>query len=294
MLVALEQQDNLKKYLNEVYKVPVLTEDEEKKYALLKEQGDLNAAKILISSHLRLVVKIAFTYKRYGLPMMDVISEGNIGLMRAVKEFTLSKGCKLATYAMWWIRATIQDFILKSWSLVKIGTTVAQKKLFFNLAKIKNKIFSYDQKELTNDNIKYIAEQLNVPEYEVISMDKRLSKQDISLNKASSHIDDENKEIIELLPSKYGTPEAILIARDNSSKKQLLIENALKTLNDREKEILYSRRLIESPLTLKELSEKYSVSGERIRQIEESALKKIRDFVIKNNNTKYNIKLLNK
>lgn len=294
MLVALEQQDNLKKYLNEVYKVPVLTEDEEKKYALLKEQGDLNAAKILISSHLRLVVKIAFTYKRYGLPMMDVISEGNIGLMRAVKEFTVSKGCKLATYAMWWIRATIQDFILKSWSLVKIGTTVAQKKLFFNLAKIKNKIFSYDQKELTNDNIKYIAEQLNVPEYEVISMDKRLSKQDISLNRASSRIDDENKEIIELLPSKYGTPETILIARDNGSKKQLLVENALKTLNDREKEILYSRRLIESPLTLKELSEKYSVSGERIRQIEESALKKIKDFIIKNNNTKYNIKLLNK
>ena len=189
--------------------------------------------------------------------MMDVISEGNIGLMRAVKEFTLSKGCKLATYAMWWIRATIQDFILKSWSLVKIGTTVAQKKLFFNLSKIKNKIFSYDQKELTNDNIKYISQQLNVPEYEVISMDKRLSKQDISLNRASNRIDDDNKEIIELLPSKYGTPESILMARDSGNKKQLLIQNAIKMLNDREKDILYNRRLIENPLTLKELSEKY-------------------------------------
>lgn len=293
MLVALEQQDNLKKYLNEVYKVPVLTEDEEKKYALLKEQGDLNAAKILISSHLRLVVKIAFTYKRYGLPMMDIISEGNIGLMRAVKEFTLSKGCKLATYAMWWIKATIQDFILKSWSLVKIGTTVAQKKLFFNLSKIKNKIFSCNQKELTNDNVKYIAEQLNVPEYEVISMDKRLSKQDVSLNRASSRIDDENKEIIELLPSKYGTPESVLIAKDNKNKKELLIQGAIKTLNDREREILYSRRLIENPLTLKELSEKYNVSGERIRQIEESALKKIKGFII-NSNTNYSVKLLNK
>lgn len=293
MLVALEQQDNLKKYLNEVYKVPVLTEDEEKKYALLKEQGDLNAAKILISSHLRLVVKIAFTYKRYGLPMMDIISEGNIGLMRAVKEFTLSKGCKLATYAMWWIKATIQDFILKSWSLVKIGTTVAQKKLFFNLSKIKNKIFSYNQKELTNDNVKYIAEQLNVPEYEVISMNKRLSKQDVSLNRASSRIDDKNKEIIELLPSKYGTPESVLIAKDNKNKKELLIQGAIKTLNDREREILYSRRLIENPLTLKELSEKYNVSGERIRQIEESALKKIKGFII-NNNTKCSVKLLNK
>ena len=293
MLVALEQQDNLKKYLNEVYKVPVLTEDEEKKYALLKEQGDLNAAKILISSHLRLVVKIAFTYKRYGLPMMDIISEGNIGLMRAVKEFTLSKGCKLATYAMWWIKATIQDFILKSWSLVKIGTTVAQKKLFFNLSKIKNKIFSCNQKELTNDNVKYIAEQLNVPEYEVIPMDKRLSKQDVSLNRASSRIDDENKEIIELLPSKYGTPESVLIAKDNKNKKELLIQGAIKTLNDREREILYSRRLIENPLTLKELSEKYNVSGERIRQIEESALKKIKGFII-NSNTNYSVKLLNK
>lgn len=282
MLVALEQQNSLNKYLSEVYKIPVLTEEEEKRYALLKEQGDLNAAKILISSHLRLVVKIAFTYKRYGLPMMDVISEGNIGLMRAVKEFTLSKGCKLATYAMWWIRATIQDFILKSWSLVKIGTTVAQKKLFFNLSKIKNKIFSYDQKELTNDNIKYISQQLNVPEYEVISMDKRLSKQDISLNRASNRIDDDNKEIIELLPSKYGTPESILMARDSGNKKQLLIQNAIKMLNDREKDILYNRRLIENPLTLKELSEKYQISGERIRQIEEGALKKIKDFITNN------------
>lgn len=282
MLVALEQQNSLNKYLSEVYKIPVLTEEEEKRYALLKEQGDLNAAKILISSHLRLVVKVAFTYKRYGLPMMDVISEGNIGLMRAVKEFTLSKGCKLATYAMWWIRATIQDFILKSWSLVKIGTTVAQKKLFFNLSKIKNKIFSYDQKELTNDNIKYISQQLNVPEYEVISMDKRLSKQDISLNRASNRIDDDNKEIIELLPSKYGTPESILMARDSGNKKQLLIQNAIKMLNDREKDILYNRRLIENPLTLKELSEKYQISGERIRQIEEGALKKIKDFITNN------------
>lgn len=282
MLVALEQQNSLNKYLSEVYKIPVLTEEEEKRYALLKEQGDLNAAKILISSHLRLVVKVAFTYKRYGLPMMDVISEGNIGLMRAVKEFTLSKGCKLATYAMWWIRATIQDFILKSWSLVKIGTTVAQKKLFFNLSKIKNKIFSYDQKELTNDDIKYISQQLNVPEYEVISMDKRLSKQDISLNRASNRIDDDNKEIIELLPSKYGTPESILMARDSGNKKQLLIQNAIKMLNDREKDILYNRRLIENPLTLKELSEKYQISGERIRQIEEGALKKIKDFITNN------------
>lgn len=280
MLIALEQQDGLKKYLDEVYKIPVLNEDEEINYAKAKENGDLNAAKILISSHLRLVVKIAFMYKRYGLPMMDVISEGNLGLMKAVKEFRLSKGCKLATYAMWWIRATIQDYILKSWSLVKIGTTVAQKKLFFNLSKIKNKILSYGQKELNDNNISYIAKELNVPEYEVISMDKRLSKQDISLNKTNNNINDSEKEIIELLPSKYGTPESILISKDVNSKKQLAIKNAINILNDREKEILYSRQLAENPLTLKELSSKYNISGERIRQIEQNALTKVKNFII--------------
>ena len=283
MLTALEQQDSLKKYLNEVYKIPVLTEEEEIKYAQLKEQGDINAAKILISSHLRLVVKIAFMYKRYGLSMMDIISEGNIGLMKAVKEFSLSKGCKLATYAIWWIKATIQDFILKSWSLVKIGTTVAQKKLFFNLAKMKSKILAYDQKELNDDNIKYIAKELNVPEYEVKAMNDRLFKRDTSLNKTSNKIDDENKEIIELLPSKYGTPETLLIAKDNNNKKQKLISNAINLLNDREREILYNRRLKDNPLTLKELSQKYNISGERVRQIEDGAIKKIKEFVINNN-----------
>ena len=212
--------------------------------------------------------------------MMDVISEGNIGLMKAVKDFTLSKGCKLATYAMWWIRATIQDFILKSWSLVKIGTTAAQKKLFFNLSKIKNKILSYGQKELSNDNVKCIAEELGVPEYEVVSMNQRLSKQDISLNKASNGIENEGKEIIELLPSRYGTPESILISRDYNEKSKTAMQDAINTLNDREKEILCSRRLLENPLTLKELSDKYGVSGERIRQIEEGAIKKVKEFII--------------
>lgn len=285
MLVAFEQQDNLKRYLNEVYKVPVLTNEEEIKYAKLKEEGDLNAAKILISSHLRLVVKIAFLYKRYGLPLMDLIAEGNIGLMKAVKDFTLTKGCKLATYAMWWIRASIQDFILKSWSLVKIGTTAAQKKLFFNLSKIKNKILFYNQKELTNDNISYIANELNVPEYEVKTMDMRLSKHDISLNKSSKKVDDENREIGELVPSKYGTPESILISKDTENKRKILLQNAINTLNDREKEIFICRKLTENPLTLKDLSKKYNISGERIRQIEEGALKKIKDFII--NSGKY-------
>ena len=282
MLITTESQYNLKKYLDEVYKIPMLTEEEEIKYAKLKEEGDLNAAKILISSHLRLVVKIAFLYKKYGLPIMDMISEGNIGLMKAVKEFDLSKGCKLSTYAMWWIRASIQDYILKSWSLVKIGTTVNQKKLFFNLSKVKNKILEYDQKSLTNENIKYIANELSVPEDDVIFMEKRMSKKDISLNKISNNTDDGNRELIEFLPSKYSTPENILISRDKSKKSKDLMREAISLLDDREKDIIYNRKLKDVPLTLKELSDKYNISGERIRQIEENALKKMKKYIIDN------------
>ena len=204
MLVTLEQKNNLAKYLTEVYKIPVLTEEEEMEYAKKKEEGDLNAAKILISSHLRLVVKIAFKYQNYGLPIMDMISEGNIGLMKAVRDFTLEKGCRLATYAMWWIRAYIQDFILKSWSLVKIGTTTAQKKLFFNLNKIKNKILSYGQKDLNNENIKYISDTLSISEDEVKDMNNRLYKKDISLNQKSKNNNEDNKEIMEKIAKDMG------------------------------------------------------------------------------------------
>ena len=281
MLIVSEQQNNLRKYIDEVYKIPVLTDEEEKKYAQLKQDGDLNAAKILISSHLRLVVKIAFLYQKYGLPIMDMISEGNIGLMKAVKEFDLSKGCKLATYAMWWIRVSIQDYILRSWSLVKIGTTVNQKKLFFNLSKIKNKILEIDQKELTNDNVKYIANELSVPEDDVINMNNRLFKRDVSLNRASS-TDDEKRELIEFLPSKYSTPENILVSRDTSKKNKELMKEALDILDDRERDIIYNRKLKGNPLTLKELSEKYNISGERIRQIEDGALKKMKKYIINN------------
>lgn len=282
MLIKTESQNNLKKYLDEVYKIPILTEEEEIRYAKLKEDGDLNAAKILISSHLRLVVKIAFLYQRYGLPIMDMISEGNIGLMKAVKEFDLSKGCRLATYAIWWIRASIQDYILKSWSLVKIGTTVNQKKLFFNLSKVKNKILEYDQKELTNENVKYIANELSVTEDDVISMNNRIFKKDVSLNKISNNTDDGNKELIEFIPSKCSTPENILISRDKNKKNRDLMNEALSLLDDRERDIVYSRKLRETPLTLKDLSDKYNISGERIRQIEENALKKMKKYIIEN------------
>lgn len=278
-LIALEQQNSLSKYLSEVYKIPVLTEEEEIVYAKQKEEGDLNAAKILISSHLRLVVKIAFKYQNYGLPIMDLISEGNIGLMKAVRDFSLSKGCRLATYAMWWIRASIQDFILKSWSLVKIGTTAAQKKLFFNLNKIKNKIMSYGQKDLSDENIKYISDALSVSKEEVIDMDNRLYKKDISLNQKSKNGNEDGKEIMELVPAKTKTPETILAYSNEGKRRKELFGEAISTLNEREKEILSDRKLKEDQATLKELSVKYGVSGERIRQIEENAIKKIQNYI---------------
>ena len=279
MLVTLEQKNNLAKYLTEVYKIPVLTEEEEMEYAKKKEEGDLNAAKILISSHLRLVVKIAFKYQNYGLPIMDMISEGNIGLMKAVRDFTLEKGCRLATYAMWWIRAYIQDFILKSWSLVKIGTTIAQKKLFFNLNKIKNKILSYGQKDLNNENIKYISDTLSVSEDEVKDMNNRLYKKDISLNQKSKNNNEDNKEIMELIPAKTQTPEIIFASTSENKKRKEIFREALNTLNEREKAIIFERKLDEEQATLKDLSIKYGVSGERIRQIEESAIKKIQKYI---------------
>ncbi len=282
MLVALEQQNNLTRYLSEIYKIPVLTDEEEKKYAKLKDEGNINAAKILVSSHLRLVAKIAFKYQNYGLPMMDMIAEGNLGLIRAVKEFSLEKGCKLATYAMWWIKATIQDFILRSWSLVKIGTTTAQKKLFFNLNKLKNKILSCGQKDLSNNDIKYISNVLNVKESEVLEMNQRFYKTDISLNK-KCHDNDDNDEIIELLPSKYSTPEQICMTRDNKIKKSSILKEGFDLLEEREKDILTERRLSNTPATLKTLSIKYNISGERIRQIEENAINKIKNYAI----TKY-------
>ncbi len=278
-LIALEQQSNLGKYLSEVYKIPVLTEEEEVTYAKQKEEGNLNAAKILISSHLRLVVKIAFKYQNYGLPMMDLISEGNIGLMKAVRDFSLSKGCRLATYAMWWIRASIQDFILKSWSLVKIGTTAAQKKLFFNLNKIKNKIMSYGQKDLNDENIKYISDVLSVSKEEVVDMDNRLYKKDVSLNQKSKNSNEDGKEIMELVPAKTQTPEVILAYDNENKRRKELFGEAIGTLNERERNILSDRKLKENQATLKELSAKYGVSGERIRQIEENAIKKIQNYI---------------
>lgn len=273
--------NNLFQYISEVNKIPVLTDEEEIYYAKEKDAGNINAAKMLISSHLRLVVKIANQYRNYGLPMMDLISEGNIGLMRAVKTFDYTKGYKLATYSMWWIKAFIQEYILKTWSIVKIGTNAIQKKLFFNLKKIKNELLtSKSRKFLTNDDIAHISNMLNVSEKDIIEMDSRTAKGDIYLNTKTN--EDDDTEIIDLLPSNQALQDSVVDRRRENKKKTELLLSALNILNEREKEIIKLRRLTDKPLTLAEISKKYNISGERARQIEAKAIEKMQKYVLEN------------
>ena len=280
-LLLQEKNNSLSKYIEEISAIPMLTEEEEHNYAVLKENGDLNAAKILINSHLRLVVKIAMKYKNYGLSLTDLIAEGNLGLMRAVREFSVEKGCKLATYAMWWIKANIQEYILKNWSLIKIGTTLTQKKLFFNLRKIKAKILSEDKKYLSNNDVKEISKLMNIDEKSVVELDNRLSSHDISLNqKAYSQDDESQRELGDLIKSKELPPDVLYEKRQTRLNQIKLLKESFSILNDREKAILLNRKLTENPMTLQELSEKYGVSMERVRQIEEQAVKKIQNFIL--------------
>lgn len=281
MLVKVNHKNSLLKYLEEISKIPFLTKEEEYNLAKQKDEGDLNAAKILISSHLRLVVKIASKYKNYGLQMSDLIAEGNLGLMKAVKEFSLEKGCRLSTYAMWWIKANIQEYILKSWSLVKIGTTLNQKKLFFNLQKVKHRILGYDKKFLGNDEIKKISYYLNVSDREVIELDKRLYSKDVSLNqKVYSNDDDSTRELGDMIKSKELPPDVQYELKQEKQQKMLLLKEAVDTLNDREKDIIMNRKLTDEPQTLQEFSKKYNISMERVRQIEEQAIKKLQSYVL--------------
>ncbi len=273
--------NNLFQYISEVNKIPVLTEEEEIYYAKEKDAGNINAAKMLISSHLRLVVKIASQYKNYGLPMMDLISEGNIGLMRAVKTFDYTKGYKLATYSMWWIKAFIQEYILKTWSIVKIGTNAIQKKLFFNLKKIKNELLkSQSNKHLTDQDIAAISDLLNVSKQDVVEMDCRTTKGDLYLN-AKANTDDD-AEIIDLIPANQALQDSVVDKRRENKKKSKILENSLNILNEREKEIIKLRRLTDKPLTLAEISKKYNISGERARQIEAKAIEKMKRYALEN------------
>jgi len=270
-------EGGLQRYLAEIRQFPMLTPDEE--YMLAKrwrEHGDREAAHRLVTSHLRLVAKLAMGYRGYGLPISEVISEGNVGLMQAVKRFEPERGFRLATYAMWWIKASIQEFILRSWSLVKMGTTASQKKLFFNLRKVKGQIEAIEEGDLRPDQVKEIATRLSVPEEDVISMNRRLSG-DVSLN-APVRADSEG-EWQDWLVDEGDNQETTLVESEELSQRMKLLEGAMSKLTDRERRVFEARRLSEDPLTLEELSQEFGVSRERIRQIEVRAFEKVQKAV---------------
>ena len=276
-LPALVGNNSLVSYMEQIKKFPVLSEEQEKKLVTdFQEKGDIVAAQILVTSHLRLAAKIAFAYRHYGLPLADIISEANIGLMQAVKKFDLSKKVRLATYAMWWIKAAINDYILRSWSLVKIGTRAAQKKLFYNLSRIKARLGVDEHKELEPETVKKIAKELVVSEDEVKEMNRRLSG-DKSLNVAVS--DDDEDEQIDFLVDKSQNIEENLARRQEASYKAKVLQSCMEKLSEREQYIIKNRMLTDSPVTLEELGAKFNVSRERIRQIEKSAFDKLKSLV---------------
>ncbi len=276
--IALRSPDSgesLSRYINDTHRYPVLAPEDE--YMLAKawsEHGDVDAAHKLVTSHLRLVVKIAGGYRGYGLPLSDLIAEGNLGLMTAVKKFEPERGFRLSTYAMWWIKASIQDYILRSWSLVKIGTTAAQKKLFFSLGRLKRKLGEYGSGDLQPDSVTSIATDLSVPEDDVVAMNRRLSAPMASLN-APMSADGDSAEWQDLLTDERPSVEEALVERGEARQRSALLHEAMGVLNDRERDILTCRRLSDSPLTLEDLSVRYGVSRERIRQIEERAFEKV-------------------
>jgi RNA polymerase sigma-32 factor len=277
-LPVLSNEGGLALYLAQIKKFPML--DAEEEYMLAKnwrKTGNLKSAEKLVTSHLRLVAKIAMGYKGYGLPVNEMISEGNVGLMQAVKKFEPEKGFRLATYAMWWIKAAIQEYILRSWSLVKIGTTTAQKKLFFNLKKIKNKIAPRTEGDLRNEHVSEIAKKLNVKEEEVVSMNRRLSGKEHSLN---APIGEDGDQWQDWVVDKEMDQELRFAQQEEMGQRKDLLQDSLKILNEREKEILYARRLTDEPLTLEDLSKKYKISRERIRQIENKAFEKLQKHML--------------
>lgn len=270
--------EGLTRYLNEIKNFPILEAEEE--YMLAKrwsEHRDPKAAEKLISSHLRLVAKIAYGYKGYGLPLGDLIAEGNVGLVQAMKKFDPDKGFRLSTYAMWWIRASIQEYILHSWSLVKIGTTTAQKKLFFNLRRLKNEIQNIDDQNLSDDMVKTISKELNVSEKDVVAMDVRMSGKDHSLNAPVTSMGE--NEWQDWLVDETIDQETQIVEQDELQKKHLILADSLNALNKRELYIIQNRRLREDPLTLEELAAELGVSRERVRQIEVKAFEKLQNAV---------------
>ncbi len=277
-LPAPSPENGLSRYLQEIRKFPMLEPEQE--YMLAKrwiEEQDSDAAHQMVTSHLRLAAKIAMGYRGYGLPQAEVISEANVGLMQAVKRFDPEKGFRLATYAMWWIRASIQEYILRSWSLVKMGTTSAQKKLFFNLRKAKSRIGALDEGDMHPDNVAKIAGDLGVSEAEVVSMNRRLSGGDASLNAMISADGESSMEWQDWLEDEDADQAADYEFQDELSMRRVMLNSAMSGLNDREKDILTQRRLVDEVKTLEELSENYGVSRERVRQIEVRAFEKLQE-----------------
>lgn len=279
-LPVISPDGGLRRYMQEIQKFPMLDADEE--YMLAKrwsEYGDYDAAHKLVTSHLRLVAKIAYGYRGYGLPVSELIAEGNIGLMTAVKKFEPEKGFRLSTYAMWWIRASIQEFVLRSWSLVKVGSSAAQKRLFFNLKKMRKRLKTVDDgKALTPQEIRIIAHELDVNEQDVIDMDERMGAVDKNLN-ARVGADGET-EWMDMLADPAESHEDILADDQEMRLKKKLLAQALDSLNDREREIIIARRMNEEELTLEELSKQFNISRERVRQIESRAIEKMTQFVM--------------
>jgi len=286
-LPALSGDIGLKNYLEEIKKFPMLSATEE--YTLANRwqvHKDTDAAHQLVTSHLRLVAKIAMGYKGYGLPITDIISEGNIGLMQAAQKFDPEKGFRLTTYAMWWIKAAMQEYVLRSWSLVKIGTTAVQKKLFFNLRSAKNRIQAYEHGDLKPENLKKLSTQLNVPEKEVVNMNRRLSGGDPSLNAPISSDGEKTGEWQEWLVSDDANQEEAYSEQEEDGLRKELINESLLVLNERELDIIQTRKLTDSPSTLEELSIKYDISRERVRQVEVRALEKVKEALEKSMNDK--------
>ena len=284
-LPILSNEGGLSAYLAQIRKFPML--DAEEEYMLAKnwkQTGNLKSAEKLVTSHLRLVAKIAMGYKGYGLPVNEMISEGNVGLMQAVKKFEPEKGFRLATYAMWWIKASIQEYILRSWSLVKMGTTTAQKKLFFNLKKLKNQIAPRTEGDLRNEHVTEIANKLDVSKEEVVSMNRRLSGKEHSLN---APVGEDGDQWQDWIVDKEMDQELKFAQKEEMDHRKDLLKDSIKILNEREKQILYSRRLTDDPSTLEDLSKKFKISRERIRQIENKAFEKLQKAMlnaVKSNN----------
>ena len=277
-LPAVINDNSLAAYLEEIKKFPVLSEEQEA--ALVRDfqqKGDMQAAQTLITSHLRLAAKIAFGYRHYGLPLLDIISEANLGLMQAVKKFDLTKNVRLATYAIWWIKAAINDYILRSWSLVKMGTKAAQKKLFYNLNRIKARLGIYENKELEPEVVKDIAKELVVDESDVVEMNRRLGG-DKSLNVSVS--DEDESEQIDFLVDRSQNLEEALARRQEAGYKMQILRQCLSQLSEREQYIIKNRLLTEHPETLEEIGQKFNISRERIRQIEKSSFDKLKSLVL--------------